>query len=222
MKDKVVEKFTSINGEGNLAGQLAVFIWFAGCNLNCSYCDTSWANKEDVEYDWMSANDIYEYIKSTGIRNVTLTGGEPLLQEGIYDLLTLLDSDNLLRVEIETNGSVEISNFTGIYPNPPVFTIDYKLHSSGMEHKMILDNFKHLKQGDAVKFVAGAAQDLETVKYLLDKYDLTSKACVHISPVFGKMDMDTIVEFMKQNKLNGLKLQPQLHKLIWHPDTRGV
>lgn len=222
MKFKVVEKFVSINGEGNLSGQLAVFIRFAGCNLSCSYCDTSWANKEDVKYEWLSGNDIYDYIKSTGIWNVTLTGGEPLLQEGMDELLTLLASDDLLRVEVETNGSVDISRFTGIYTNTPVFTMDYKLSSSCMEHKMLVDNFNYLKQKDVVKFVAGSTKDLETVKYLIDKYDLPSKSSIHISPVFGKMDMKAIVEFMKQNKMNGVKLQPQLHKLIWHPDARGV
>jgi 7-carboxy-7-deazaguanine synthase len=222
MKYKVVEKFVSINGEGDLSGELAVFIRFAGCNLSCSYCDTSWANKEDVKYELMSGDDIFDHIKSTGLRNVTLTGGEPLLQEGLAGLLELLASDSTLRVEIETNGSFDISRFAGIYPNPPVFTVDYKLESSGMEHKMFVDNFKYLKQKDAVKFVAGSTEDLEKVKYLIDRYDLTSKSGVHISPVFGKIGMDTIVEFMKQNKMNGVKLKPQLHKLIWHPEARGV
>ena len=54
MKFKVVEKFTSVNGEGPLSGQLVVFIRFAGCNLNCSYCDTTWANATDVGYDFMT------------------------------------------------------------------------------------------------------------------------------------------------------------------------
>jgi 7-carboxy-7-deazaguanine synthase len=222
MKYKVVEKFISINGEGNLSGQLAVFIRFAGCNLSCSYCDTSWANKEDVKYELMSGNELYDYIKSKRIRNVTLTGGEPLLQDGIYELLALLASDICLRVEIETNGSVDISRFSSISPESPVFTMDYKLPSSGMEDKMLLNNFNYLKQKDAVKFVVGSSDDLDKVKYLIEKYNLPGKCNVHLSPVFGRIEMETIVEFMKQNEMNLVRLQPQLHKFIWHPDARGV
>lgn len=222
MKYKVVEKFISVNGEGSLAGQLAVFIRFAGCNLRCSYCDTQWANEEGVKYKEMSENDIYGFIKETAITNVTLTGGEPLLQEGIGRLLCLLATDHRLRVEIETNGSVEFREFSEITPNRPVFTVDYKLGSSGIEHTMKVGNFDCLKPQDTVKFVAGSMKDLETAKHILEKYGLTNKCGVHLSPVFGKIEMTTIVEFMKQNKMNGVRLQPQLHKIIWHPDTRGV
>ena len=123
---KVVEKFVSINGEGSKAGQLAVFIRFAGCNLDCVYCDTKWANEEDVSYSEMSKEEIYEYIKSTGVRNITVTGGEPLLQDGIYEFLEYLSLDKELSVEIETNGSVDISLFKKI-DNTPSFTMDYKL-----------------------------------------------------------------------------------------------
>ena len=76
---KVVEKFTSINGEGTRAGELAVFIRFKGCNLRCSYCDTMWANEPDCQYKEETSEEILNYVLGTGIRNVTLTGGEPLL-----------------------------------------------------------------------------------------------------------------------------------------------
>lgn len=223
MKYKVVEKFISVNGEGNQAGLLAVFIRFAGCNLRCSYCDTLWAaDTATVEYEELSEEELYGYIKATGIRNVTLTGGEPLLQGGIRQLLYLLASDDGLRIEIETNGSVELREFGDISPNRPVFTMDYKLGSSGMEPAMKIANFGYLMPQDTVKFVAGSMKDLETAKSIIEKHRLTEKCGVHISPVFGKIDMDAIVEFMKQNKMNGVRLQPQLHKIIWHPDTRGV
>ena len=83
---KIVERFVSINGEGKFSGQLATFIRFAGCNLNCSFCDTKWANQLDVKYELMTADEIYNYIKETGIINVTLTGGEPLIQNNISEL----------------------------------------------------------------------------------------------------------------------------------------
>lgn len=221
MKLKVVEKFVSINGEGRLSGQLAVFIRFAGCNLDCSYCDTRWANESDVHYELMSAEDIYKHIKSTQVRNVTLTGGEPLLQEGILELLEMLSKDKELSVEIETNGSVSLDKFANIQ-NPPSFTMDYKLPSSNMENKMIMDNFKCLTETDTVKFVSGSIEDLERVKNIIDNHNLVNKTNIYISPVFGKIDMDEIVEFMKVNKMNGVTLQIQLHKVIWEPEKRGV
>lgn len=218
---KVVEKFISINGEGRLCGQLSVFIRFAGCNLNCSYCDTTWANEKDVTYELMSAENIYKYIKCTEVKNITLTGGEPLLQEGILELLEVLSRDKELHVEIETNGSVLLDKFSNI-ENPPSFTMDYKLPSSDMEDKMSLDNFKYLTNKDTVKFVSGSTEDLQKAKYIIDKYNLTDKTSVYISPVFGKIHMETIVEFMVDNKMNGVNLQVQLHKIIWDPNKRGV
>lgn len=221
MKFKVVEKFTSINGEGPLAGQLVVFIRFAGCNLNCNYCDTKWANKDNVCYDFMTPIDIYKYIKSTEIRNVTLTGGEPLLQEGIIELLELLSKDMSLHVEIETNGSIPLSEFDHL-ENPPSFTMDYKLPCSNMENKMDLNNFDHLNPRDTVKFVCGTMEDVQRSKFIIDKYELSDRTNVYISPVFGQIDLEKIVEFMVYNKMNGINLQIQLHKIIWDPNKRGV
>ncbi|WP_435790099.1 putative 7-carboxy-7-deazaguanine synthase QueE [Clostridium sp.] len=221
MKFKVVEKFTSVNGEGPLSGQLVVFIRFAGCNLNCGYCDTTWANAPDVTYNLMTSVDIYNYIKSTDIRNVTLTGGEPLLQEGIIELLQILSKDISLHVEIETNGSVLLDEFANI-ENPPSFNMDYKLPFSKMEDKMDLNNFKYLGNKDTVKFVCGSRQDLEKSKFIIDKFELSDRINVYISPVFGEIDLKTIVEFMKDNKMNGVNLQIQLHKIIWDPNKRGV
>ncbi|NKF05606.1 putative 7-carboxy-7-deazaguanine synthase QueE [Clostridium gasigenes] len=221
MDFKVVEKFVSINGEGRLCGQLAIFIRFAGCNLNCSYCDTTWANEKNVSYDSMSSMDIYEYIKSTKVKNITLTGGEPLLQNGILELLEVLSKDAELSVEIETNGSVLINKFCNI-KNPPSFTMDYKLPSSNMEDKMALANFEYLTKNDTVKFVCGSLDDLSKSKYIIDKYNLIDKASVYISPVFGKINISDMVDFMKDNNMNNVNLQIQIHKIIWDKNKRGV
>lgn len=217
----VAEKFVSINGEGRLAGQLAVFIRFTGCNLRCSYCDTMWANQPNAPFEENSAEDIYKYIKGTGIKNVTLTGGEPLIQPSIKELLEILSKDPSLRIEIETNGSVSLKSFLDINP-PPSFTMDYKLPSSGMEDFMDKDNFQFLTNKDTVKFVSGAAEDLIRAKEIISKYDLTEKCGVYISPVFGSIPLPEIVDFMKDNKLNDVNFQLQLHKFIWHPDQKGV
>ena len=95
----VAEKFVSINGEGVRAGELAVFIRFAGCNLKCGYCDTKWANAVDAPAEKMESKDILDYILSTGVKNVTLTGGEPLLRQEMGELIDTLMSAGL-RVEI--------------------------------------------------------------------------------------------------------------------------
>ena len=95
---KVVEKFTSINGEGTRAGELAVFIRFKGCNLRCSYCDTMWANEPECPYKEETPEEILNYVLGTGIHNVTLTGGEPLLQKDIRDLIFFYKQDCRLRL----------------------------------------------------------------------------------------------------------------------------
>ncbi len=218
---RITEKFTSINGEGVRAGQLAVFIRFAGCNLDCSYCDTKWANQTDTPYTLMTENEIYDYIKETGIKNVTITGGEPLIQPDIEVLIETLSCDISLNVEIETNGSADIGRFSRI-SIPPMFTMDYKLPSSGMEKFMNTDNFNYLCKDDTVKFVAGSHNDLETAYQIIEKYNLIKKCHVYISPVFGSINPEDIVEFMKQKKLNDVNLQLQLHKIIWSPDKKGV
>ncbi len=158
----VVEKFVSINGEGQHAGELAVFIRLRGCNLNCSYCDTRWACTSDAAAEDMTEEEIINYIKSTGVKRVTLTGGEPLMAEDIMILLQALSKQTELKIEIETNGSIHIKDFAAIN-NPPAFTLDYKLKGSGMEDKMLTDNFKFLTAKDTVKFVCSDVSELERV-----------------------------------------------------------
>lgn len=222
MKYKVVEKFVSINGEGKLAGQLAVFIRFAGCNLNCSYCDTKWANNENVVYELMTTEEIYSYILGTGIKNVTITGGEPLIQDNIVDLLTMLANDDKLNIEIETNGSINLEPFTRYVKNALMFTMDYKLASSNMEERMIFDNFKFLAKKDTVKFVVKDIEDLMRAREIIREFNLIEKTTVYISPVYGEMDLKDLIAYMKENKMNDIKLQLQLHKIIWGSETKGV
>ncbi len=218
----VAEKFVSINGEGTKAGQLAVFIRFVGCNLRCSYCDTKWAlDEKTAPHTKMTAEEIYSYIKSTGIKNVTLTGGEPLIQKNIKKLIELICSDKELSCEIETNGAVNLKPFCDI-ENRPSFTMDCKLMSSNMEEFMCEENYDLLNENDTVKFVSGGKEDLFDAKEIMEKYNLIGKVHLYISPVFGMIEPEEIVEFMLENKLNDVNLQLQLHKIIWDPDKRGV
>ena len=217
---KVVESFVSINGESTRAGELAVFIRFKGCNLNCSYCDTKWANETNAEYKNMSVNEICAFVKNTGVKNVTLTGGEPLLQNDVENLLEALISQGN-RVEIETNGSISLEKFA-LLKNRPVFTMDHKLPSSNMEKYMCLENFEFLNEHDTVKFVSGSIEDLKKAEEIMKKYNLVKKCHVYISPVFGRINPADIVDFMIKRNLNGVRVQLQLHKFIWEPDRRGV
>ena len=216
---KVVEKFISINGEGSKAGQLAAFIRFQGCNLNCSYCDSKYANSDDAKYSLMTEEEIINYLNENKIKNVTLTGGEPLLQKNIKSLIFELLKLNY-NVEIETNGSVNIKPF--ISDLRPIFTLDYKTPSSLMENYMNEKNYNYLTKGDVVKFVVGNQKDLITAKNIIDKYDLINKAQVYFSPIYGQIDPKEIVAFMIENQLNGVNFQLQLHKYIWNPNMRGV
>lgn len=218
---KIAEMFSSINGEGTHAGQLAFFVRFTGCNLNCSYCDTKWANVPNAEYTEMTADEIRSEVQKSGISNVTVTGGEPLIQPNIVPLLETLCGDGRY-VEIETNGSADVSEVLKIKGNRPALTMDYKLPSSGMESFMRTENFVLLEAKDTVKFVSGSLADLERALEIIRKYGLIGKCAVYISPVFGKLKPAEIVDFMLSNKLNGVNVQLQMHKFIWDPNARGV
>lgn len=218
---KVVETFISINGEGQHAGELALFIRFAGCNLNCNYCDTRWANQPDVVYQEMTAEEIRERIETAQVRNVTLTGGEPLLQPGMYQLLETVGTLPDIRIEIETNGSVDIEPYMAL-AHRPVFTLDYKLPGSGMEAGMKTENYQYLTKEDTVKFVISDAADLTRAREIIEKYQLQGRCGIYYSPVFGRIQPAEIVDDMIVHRLNGVHMQLQMHKFIWDPEQRGV
>ena len=215
---QVIEKFVSINGEGLRQGELAVFIRFANCNLRCSYCDTRYSFENPIYTD-ESIDEIINWVNNQNVKNITLTGGEPLIQDGIKELMIKL-SNLGYRIEIETNGSIDIKEFLNI--KNVSFTLDYKLPVSLMEHKMNLDNYKHITKLDSVKFVCGTNEDLLKTKEIIDKYDLINKTNCMISPVFNMIELPNIVDFMILNNLNDVKLCLQIHKFIWDPNKRGV
>lgn len=215
MKYPIVEIFTSINGEGPKAGELATFIRLRECNLHCSYCDTRYACEKDSPCTWMELEEIVNKVEA---KNVTLTGGEPLLSEGIDQLIEALKGHY---VEIETNGSQNIEPFTRL-KNRPSFTLDYKCPSSKMESFMNLENYQYLSKEDTVKFVVGSLEDLEKMREITKEYDLISRCHVYLSPVFGQIKPAQMVDFMKEHQMDGVRLQLQLHKYIWNPNERGV
>ncbi len=210
MNDKLIvnEIFDSIDGEGKTAGQLATFIRLCGCNLRCSYCDTTYAFTEGKE---MAVADI---VRRVSYPHVTLTGGEPLCQD-IGGLLQALKDRS---VNIETNGSMDITPYFA-YPHV-WFTVDYKSLSSQMADHMLAKNFSALRPQDVLKFVVGSEDDLQQAWEVCCTY---RPACpIYVGPVYGQIEAAQIVDFMKAHQLTSWKLQLQLHKYIWDPNQRGV
>ena len=220
----VAERFVSINGEGPYAGELAAFVRFTGCNLACSYCDTAWANEPDAPAEFLSSADIRRFVQDAGVRRVTLTGGEPLLQPGIDALLGHLLCEGGLAVEVETNGAVSIQQALSCADAGEclAITMDCKLPSSGMHGFMREENYALLRPCDTVKFVIGDEGDFPVVLDTVRRHNLLSRCHVHLSPVFGQMEAARIVEFMRDAKLNGATLRPQLHKWVWPGVEKGV
>lgn len=216
---KVNEIFVSIDGEGVRTGLPTVFIRLYGCNLKCSYCDTRYSC-ENREYKLMPLMDILEQVLSYGVPRVTLTGGEPLIHEGVKDLINSLVANDI-EVNIETNGAVDLNDFWEYkYNSKVIFTMDYKCASSGMEDKMILWNLYLLQPKDVIKFVVSNYNELEKMEYILE--ETGCKAQPYVSSVFGAIEPKELVEYVLDNKLNNVKVQVQLHKIIWNPNMRGV
>lgn len=215
---KINEIFDSIDGEGLRTGELATFIRLAGCNLRCRYCDTSYAlsGKDGAE---MSIEQIIEKVKAFKNKNITLTGGEPLIHERTSDLIRGLSDFN---INIETNGSIDIEPYTS-FPNV-LITMDYKTSSSGERDKMLLSNIKKLRESDVLKIVM-SSKDKQEVFDLLNDNEI--KSYVYLSPIYGECDPKELVDFLKHLRASGIdvsktRVQVQLHKIIWEPDERGV
>ena len=167
----------------------------------------------------MTVEEIVNIALEAKIKNITLTGGEPLIHSDVKNLIDSLLKHNF-EVEIETNGSVSIVPFLDL--KGISFTLDYKCPSSLEEDKMNLDNYNYLTKGDCVKFVVGDLNDLKKALYIIEKYNLILKTNCLISPVFGKIEPKQIVEFLISNNLNEVRMQLQIHKFIWDPNLRGV
>lgn len=221
---KVLEIFHSIDGEGTRAGELATFVRFAGCNLACRYCDTAYSiNPKPEAVTEMSVSEIFDKVE---FPNVTLTGGEPMMQKGIEELAMTLAAGGH-KVNIETNGTFGPFTLPVWLADKVFFTVDYKCGASGCEDKMRPEVFQALRCNDVIKCVVGSVDDLENALKNLRKWvpylGGVSSPYVYFSPVFGKIEPRQIVEFMKEKKLFGkYRVQLQLHKFIWEPNARMV
>jgi 7-carboxy-7-deazaguanine synthase len=160
--------------------------------------------------------DIIEKVKSYDCQLVEVTGGEPLIQDNVLPLMRDL-CDNGFEVLLETAGHMDISE-----TDPRVKRImDIKCPSSGESEKILWKNIDFLKNEDEVKFVVGQQDDLEFAKNSIEKYKIYNRCPVIISPVFDKLNNQEIAEWILQNHLP-VRMQIQLHKVIWEPSARGV
>lgn len=211
---KVNEIFYSIQGESTHAGLPCVFVRLTYCNLRCVYCDTEYAFYEGKD---MEIEEIIRGVGKFDCKLVEITGGEPLMQEEVHTLMKSL-CDMGYELMIETGGSLPIQN---IDIRVKVI-MDIKTPFSKMEKKNRYENFEHLKTTDEVKFVIGSREDYDWSKKIIEKYELTKKVKqVLISPVFDQIENIQLAEWILEDRLN-VRFQLQMHKYIWHPETRGV
>ena len=213
---KVCEIFYSIQGEGELAGYPTIFIRLTGCNLRCRYCDTEYAFYEGKE---MGIDDIIERIKGYRSRYVCITGGEPLLQREVLDLMETLLEDGYI-VSLETNGSISLEDVCmrlGKYGDNFIISMDIKCPSSGMSERMRLENIDLLRENDQLKFVVLDEDDYNYAKDIISRYRPRCK--IIIQPVWGT-DVRKIAELMLKDGLQA-RLSLQIHKIIWG-DRRGI
>lgn len=225
MKMKVVEVFTSIDGEGKRAGLPTTFIRLHGCNLNCSFCDTRYGCEGD-DYRTMSVKEIVDWCDGLGVKSVTLTGGEPLIHPGAKMLVEQL-LERGYWVNVETNGTVDVNKFRDSLTvgrkyglSYLFFTVDYKCPGSGMHTHMQQDMYSNLRSTDVVKFVVSDRADMDFALGVMET--VQTDAEIYFSPVFGAIEPKEIVDYILRHKLYDCRVQLQMHKLIWGPDKRGV
>lgn len=210
---RVFELYSSIQGETQFAGLPCTLIRFAGCDLRCSYCDTSQAFTGGAD---RSIDDIVDDVHRRGITLVLLTGGEPMLQRDIGALAQRL-LDTHMTVMIETSGAHDVSRL----PRDVVKILDIKTPGSGESQRMDWENLGRIDHKDAVKFVLTGQEDYRFAQQVIGKYELARKAQLLLSPVFGQLDPRELVAWMLRDRLPA-RLNLQLHKVLWGADATGV
>ena len=211
---KVNELFYSIQGESSFAGLPCAFIRLTGCNLRCTWCDTQYAFSEGTD---MSITEIMSAIQSYPTRLALVTGGEPMLQKDVHDLFATLIERNYT-VLLETGGHESLAAV-----DPRIHKIvDFKCPSSGMSECNDYTNVSLLTPNDEVKFVIANRNDFDWAHECVKKFNLTTHAkTVVFSPVPGKILFSELAGWILSHS-PGIRLQPQLHKIIWPGIDRGV
>ena len=211
---RVHEIYESIQGESTFAGLPCTFVRLSRCNLRCRWCDTPQAFEGGTQ---MTRAQVLDEALSFGTPLVELTGGEPLLQEGALPLLREL-CDAGRTVLLETSGERDISAV-----DPRVHRImDLKAPGSGESERNRWENIEHLTKRDEVKIVLADRADYEWAKHVIAQHALAGRVNeVLLSPVWGELDPKELVKWVLEDGLP-VRVQVQLHKVIWDADAQGV
>ena len=210
----VNEIFHSIQGESTYAGRPCVFVRLTACDLRCRWCDTPYAFHEGRK---MSVDEVLADVEGRTCQTVEVTGGEPLLQPDVYPLMQrLMDAGKT--VLIETGGHRSIA----AVPAGVIRIVDVKCPGSGEAEKTDWSNFAHLTERDEVKFVIADRRDYEYARDIVLREQLPARVnAVLFSPVHGELDPKLLSEWVIADGLD-VRVQLQVHKYIWSPETRGV
>ncbi|MEM7625926.1 MAG: radical SAM protein [Planctomycetota bacterium] len=222
------EIFYSVQGESTYTGLPCVFVRLRGCHLRCAYCDTEYAFHEGDKRTLSAVLDEIESVSGGRADLVEITGGEPLLQRDVYPLMTAL-CDAGKTVLIETSGACDITAC-----DPRVIRImDLKTPGSGEAQRNRWANVEHLNERDEVKFVLTDRADYEWMRQKIEEHRLHAKvnavlvsAVHHVAPgleIAGceGLSITDLAAWVLEDRLP-VRVQTQLHKLIWDPQARGV
>ena len=211
---RIHEIYESIQGESTFAGLPCTFVRLSRCNLRCRWCDTPQAFEGGTQ---LSRADVLGRALSFGTPLVELTGGEPLLQPGAIPLLREL-CDSGRTVLLETSGERDISEV-----DPRVHRImDLKAPGSDESHRNRWENIEHLTQQDEVKVVLSDRADYEWARGVIEAHGLADRVnAVLLSCVWGELDPKDLVRWVLEDNLP-VRVQIQMHKVIWDADTEGV
>lgn len=210
----VNEIFHSIQGESSHAGRPCVFVRLTGCNLRCVWCDTPYAFEEGRR---LSVDEVVRAVDVYDCPLVEVTGGEPLLQADVYDLMERLLASGKT-VLLETGGHIDIRDV----PHAVVKVVDVKCPGSGEAAQNAWVNLERLAAHDEVKFVIRDRADYEFARNILRRHELDRRcAAVLLSPVHGVLDPVQLAAWSLEDRLPA-RIQLQLHKYVWGDDARGV
>lgn len=210
----VNEIFHSIQGESTFAGEPCVFVRLTACDLRCRWCDTPYAFHEGRK---MSIDEVVAAVEAYGCPTVEVTGGEPLLQADVHPLMRrLLEMGKT--VLIETGGHRSIADV----PEGVIRVMDIKCPGSGESGRVDWENLGRLTGRDQVKFVIADRGDYEYARDIVRREGLSERCdAVLFSPVHGELSPRQLAEWVLGDRLP-VRVQLQMHKYIWDPQTRGV
>jgi 7-carboxy-7-deazaguanine synthase len=207
------EVYRSVQGESTFAGLPCVFVRLSVCNSRCQWCDTPHAFTQGQV---RSSDEIVQQVLSYDCPLVEITGGEPLLQEEVFPLMTRL-ADLGRTVLLETSGALDISRVD----RRVHIIMDLKCPDSGECPGNRWENLDALKPGDEVKFVIASQRDFDWAAETIRGRALDRRFSVLLSPVFGAIEPVQLAGWLLDSGLQ-VRMQLQLHKYVWDPKARGV